>query len=109
MLFDRASSTEGLSMGVEEEAVAGASLKPDAVLEMTQTPASQGATCAVLTPAIRAKLQEMAAGQVLEVRVNDPAAREDLASWCRLSGHELLAAHEESPRSLHVYLRKKRD
>jgi len=95
-------------MGADEEAVADASLKADAVLEMIQAPASQGA-CAVLTPAIRAKLREMAAGQVLEVRVNDPTAREDIASWCRLSGHKLLAVHEESPRSLRVYLRKKRD
>ena len=79
----------------------------DAVLDMTQIVAAEGAICAVLTPAMRAKLREMASGQVLEVRVNDPTAREDIASWCRLSGHELLAVVEESPALLRVYLRKK--
>ena len=85
----------------------GAALRPDATLDMTQTAAAQGAMCAVLTPAIRAKLREMAGGQVLEVLVNDPTAREDIASWCRLSGHEALAFVEESPEALRVYLRKK--
>ena len=83
--------------------------QPDATLDMTQTVAAQGAMCAVLTPAIKARLREMAGGQILEVRVNDPAAREDIASWCRLSGHELLAAIKESPALLRVYLRKKQD
>ncbi len=41
--------------------------------------------------------------------VDDPAAQEDIASWCRLSGHMLLAVHEESPSLLHAYLRKKQD
>ncbi len=53
--------------------------------------ASQASTCALLTPAIKSKLRELDSGQVLEVRVSDSAAREDIAAWCRLSGNELLA------------------
>ena len=83
--------------------------QPDATLDMTQTVAAQGAMCAVLTPAIKARLREMAGGQILEVLVNDPTAREYIASWCRLSGHELLGGVEESPALLHIYLRKKQD
>jgi TusA-related sulfurtransferase len=82
----------------------------DATLEMLGTAAlgaMEGTTCAILTPAIRAKLREMAAGQVLEVRVADPSTRDDLASWCRLSGNQLLAAREEPPGVLRAYLRKK--
>ena len=83
----------------------------DAMLEMlgaaNDAGKMDGTTCAILTPAIRAKLREMEAGQVLEVRVDDPAAREDLASWCRLSGNELLAVREESSGVLRAYLRKK--
>ncbi|HEV8193303.1 MAG TPA: sulfurtransferase TusA family protein [Ktedonobacterales bacterium] len=94
-------------MSLDGEAADGVSLRPDAVLDLAHTPATQGATCAVLTPAIKEKLRQMEAGQVLEVVVDDPSAREDLASWCRLSGHELLAVREESPRLLHAYLRKK--
>ncbi len=83
------------------------SLKPDAVLDMTQMPAAQGAMCALLTPAIKGELQQMSDGQILEIRVNDPTAREDIASWSRLSGHELLAEIEETPQVLRVFLRKK--
>jgi TusA-related sulfurtransferase len=82
----------------------------DATLEMLGTAnsgATEGTTCAILTPAIRAKLREMEAGQVLEVRVDDPAAREDLESWSRLSGNTLLAAREEPYGVLRAWLRKK--
>ena len=88
------------------------SLKPDAVLEMHTTSDAAGrtgATCALLTPAIKAKLREMDAGQVLEVRVDDLIACEDLASWCRLSGNEFLAACEVTPGILSAYVRKKKD
>ena len=84
--------------------------RADATLEMLGTAnsgAMDGTTCAILTPAIRAKLREMEAGQVLEVRVDDPAAREDLESWSRLSGNALIAAREESSGVLRVWLRKK--
>jgi tRNA 2-thiouridine synthesizing protein A len=66
-----------------------------------------GSTCTLLTPAIKAKLHELRTGQILEVRVDDPTAREDIASWCRLTGHELLAVSEETPHQLRCYIRKK--
>jgi len=79
----------------------------DAVLEMPPTAGMAGATCAVLTPAIKARLREMAGGQVLEVRVDDPGAREDIAAWCRLAGHELLAVVDEMPKYTRYFLSKK--
>ena len=95
-------------MSVERETGAGALPESDAVLEWLSTaPPVQGTLCALLTPAIKAKLREIEPGQVLEVRVNDPTARDDIASWCRLSGHELLVMTEESPHRLRAYLRKK--
>lgn len=90
----------------QAKAVGGPLLQPDSVLDMTQIPAAHGAMCALLTPAMKAKLREMTSGQILEVRVDDPTAREDIASWCRLSGHELLAEIEE-PHLLRVFVRKK--
>ena len=68
----------------------GAVPRADGLLEMLETPQSAGSTCAVLTPTIRARLREMAPGQVLEVRVNDPTAIDDMGAWTRLAGHELL-------------------
>lgn len=87
---------------------AAVDLHADALLEVLDTSQMQGTTCALLTPAIKAKLRELQPGQVLEVRVDDPLARDDIASWCRLAGHEMLAAVEEGPR-LRVFLRKKPD
>lgn len=96
-------------MSVDQETGAGALPEPNAVLEWASTTPAQGTTCALLTPAIKAKLREMAPGQILEVRVNDMTARDDIVSWCRLSGHELLALAEEPPQLVRAYLRKKQD
>jgi tRNA 2-thiouridine synthesizing protein A len=80
----------------------------DALLEMLGTVDALGTTCAVLTPAIKARLRELAGGQVLEVRVDDPSAREDIAVWCRLAGHELLAVVDDMPKYTRYFISKKR-
>ncbi len=79
---------------------------PDEFLEMLNSGEMEGASCALLTPAIKAKLTPLHSGQVLEVRVDDPTAEGDIAAWCRLAGHQLLAAVREGP-ILRCYLRKK--
>lgn len=50
-----------------------------------------GEGCATLTPRIAAEMRRLDAGQVLAVRTDDPAAPEGIASWSRLTGHELIA------------------
>ena len=94
---------------MDDRSTAGTTTFPraDDVLEQLNTAAAPGATCATLTPAIRSRLREMQGGQVLEVRVDDPGAREDIAAWCRLAGHELLAVVEAEPHQLQCYIRKK--
>jgi len=79
----------------------------DSLLEMLDLNERNGAACALLTPAIKARLREMAPGQVLEVRVNDPTARLDVEAWCQLSGNPLLAITEEAPNVLRFFVRKK--
>ncbi len=37
----------------------------------------------------------MQSSQVLEVRVDDPSAKGDIESWCRLSGNTLLKMIDE--------------
>lgn len=66
-----------------------------------------GSTCAVLTPAIKRKLNEMRSGQVLEVQVDDPSVKEDIEAWCRLSGNTLLKMDVEAGKEVHFYLMKK--
>ena len=53
----------------------------DAVLE------APGTSCVNLTPQIRESIMPLASGQVLEVRSDDPAAREGVPAWSRLTGH----------------------
>jgi len=66
-----------------------------------------GATCATLTPMIRARIKELDSGGVLEVRTDDPSAREGVPAWSRLTGNELLASVEEGEELTRFYLRRK--
>jgi len=79
---------------------------PQALLEFYRTNESDGSTCSLLTPMIKAKMKGMLPGQVLEVRVDDPTAKEDIFSWSRMSGHKLLALFEDEPQYLRFYLRR---
>ena len=72
----------------------------DQVLEATS------ATCATLTPLIRARIRQLASGEVLEVLSDDPSARDGISAWCRLTGNELVGEHE-SPDGVRYYVRKK--
>jgi TusA-related sulfurtransferase len=80
---------------------------PDALLVVDTKDPSSGFVCAILTPTIKSKLQELKGGQILEVRVDDPAARLDVPAWSRMSGNELVATVEEDEERTRFYLRKK--
>ena len=79
----------------------------DRLLEMLNLDERAGAACALLTPAIKARLREMAPGQVLEVRVNDPTARLDVEAWSQLTGNQLLAMTAVPPNELRFFIQKK--
>jgi TusA-related sulfurtransferase len=74
---------------------------PDAVLD------APGSSCASLTPLIRARIRELASGQVLEVRSDDPAARAGVPAWSRLTGNPLEAVVEDDAERTRFYLRRK--
>ena len=80
---------------------------PDARLEFDAGSEKAGSTCAVLTPAIKAKLREMQSGQLLEVSVNDPSAQGDIEAWSRLSGNQLLEMSAGEAQELRFLLQKK--
>jgi len=93
----------------ESYAISGSALPhPDGVLEMLSAEggAMQGALCALLAPALKARLKEMTPGQVLLARVDDPSARLDVEAWCALTGHDLLATTEDENGVLSFYIRK---
>jgi TusA-related sulfurtransferase len=66
-----------------------------------------GEACATLTPRIKAAIRDLDSGAVLEVRSDDPAAREGVPAWSRLTGNPLVAAVEEDAARTRFFLRKK--
>ncbi len=53
------------------------------------------------------KLKELQEGEVLEVVSTDPGIKEDMPSWCRLTGNEFLGLEEEGE-LIRVYVRKRK-
>jgi len=78
----------------------------DALLEFYPEGSDTASTCALLTPMIKARLGEMRSMQVLEVRVNDPAARGDVEAWSRLSGNPILKMVADG-QTLRFFVQKK--
>ncbi len=78
-----------------------------ALLDFRAVEYANGSTCALLTPAMRSKLRELSSGQVLEVRVDDPTAREDIEAWSRLTGNAILKMAAGEGQSLKFFVQKK--
>ncbi|MHB8454054.1 MAG: sulfurtransferase TusA family protein [Acidiferrobacterales bacterium] len=49
-------------------------------------------------PVIRTqnKMAELRAGDILEVYCSDPGALQDIPTWCRINGHEVLESRTEA-------------
>ena len=54
--------------------------------------------CGELVFELRGRLAGSSPGSLFELIANDPGATEDLPSWCRMTGHTLVAS--EHPRYL---------
>jgi len=48
-------------------------------------------------PVIRTqdRVAQLAAGEVLSVHCNDPGARVDIPTWCRINGHAVLGIEQQ--------------
>jgi TusA-related sulfurtransferase len=66
-----------------------------------------GHTCGTIEPMMKLRMRTLESGQVLEVRVDDPAARLGVPAWSRLTGHVLLATIEDDQRRTRFFLRKR--
>jgi TusA-related sulfurtransferase len=66
-----------------------------------------GMACANLTPAIKTRLTGMDSGQILEVRSDDPAAREGVPAWSRLTGNPLVATAVDDATQTRFFIRRK--
>ncbi|OGI58722.1 MAG: SirA family protein [Candidatus Muproteobacteria bacterium RBG_19FT_COMBO_61_10] len=60
-------------------------------------------------PVIRTqnKLEELQAGDTLEVTCSDPGALHDIPAWCRVHGHEILSTSNHAG-EITITLRVKR-
>lgn len=90
----------------ETEVDALSTLRPAATLEFLGSADRAGAACAILTPAIKARLKTLEAGQVLLVRVDDPSARLDVPAWCALTGNVLQETSMEDNGVIDFFIRK---
>jgi TusA-related sulfurtransferase len=66
-----------------------------------------GQTCALLTPLIRQEISKLDSGDVLEIRSDDPSAREGVPAWSRLTGNKLIDQVEEGEQRTRFFIRKK--
>jgi tRNA 2-thiouridine synthesizing protein A len=66
-----------------------------------------GMACVNLTPNIKQAISSMQGSEVLKVFNDDPAAREGVPAWCRLTGHSLIETKEISHTETLFYIQKK--
>ena len=76
----------------------------DGVLEMVGKPELAGSTCAVLTPAVRAR-RELEPGRCW--RCASTIGVDDMAAWTRLAGHELVQTVQEGE-IIRFFVRKRK-
>lgn len=65
-----------------------AGIKSKEVLDAT------GLFCPEPVMLLHAKMDELVAGDVLEVRATDPSSQRDIPKFCAFLGHELLGSEE---------------
>lgn len=64
-----------------------------------------GLSCPLPSVKTTLALEQMEAGQVLEVLTDDPVSKRDLPVWAQSTGNELLGIEEEN-RVIKIYLKK---
>jgi len=69
--------------------------------------AGYGEPCGKLESAMRNEMRNLASGQVLEVRADDPLARLGVPAWSRLAGHTLLKTLDVDAQRTRFFLRKR--
>lgn len=79
----------------------------DSELVPQEVLAVPGQSCATVTPLIKQRIRGLDSGDVLEVRTDDPAAREGVPAWSRLTGNELVETIEEDRDRTRFLIRKK--
>ena len=69
--------------------------------------AATGMACVTLTPSIKLAISSLQGSEVLKVFNDDPASREGVPAWCRLTGHKLIEVKELNSSDTIFYIQKK--
>lgn len=85
----------------------GAPAGTDAPPVAADTLEAYGLSCGRLEPLIAQRLRALAPGDVLEVRSDQPEARDGIRAWVWLTGHTLVAVETDAPPRARYYVRKK--
>ena len=64
-----------------------------------------GLYCPMPIAQTKEKIDELEVGQVLKIEADDPAAEEDIKSWAKRTGHEILGFEKEGT-ILTFYIKK---
>lgn len=68
---------------------------------------ASGLACVTLTPNIKVAISSMHGNEVLRVINDDPASREGVPAWCRLTGNKLIEVEELNSSDTIFYIQKK--
>lgn len=68
---------------------------------------ASGLACVNLTPNIKQAISSMNGSEILMVYNDDPASREGVPAWCRLTGHSLIETKEINQEETQFYIQKK--
>ncbi len=64
-----------------------------------------GLSCPMPVVKTRIELEKMKKGEILLVVADDPGSKQDIPSWCNISGHEFLGMEEKEGR-FYYYIKK---
>jgi tRNA 2-thiouridine synthesizing protein A len=78
----------------------------DALPEPDLTVDAEEAGCGDLMVLLLRSIRKLGGGEVLKLTARDPGASADIPSWCRLTGHSLLAGPVD-PDAATYYIRRK--
>ncbi|WML60505.1 sulfurtransferase TusA family protein [Neobacillus sp. PS2-9] len=74
-------------------------------MEVTKVVDAKGLACPMPIVKTKKAINELEAGQILEIHTTDKGAKNDLSAWAKSLGHELLN-HEEEGSVLKFWIKK---
>ncbi|MBI3742806.1 MAG: sulfurtransferase TusA family protein [Chloroflexi bacterium] len=78
---------------------------PDATPQPDETLDTLGLHCPIPVWETAKRIRDMQPGQVLEVLSDDPTIEQDMPTWCKRTGHPLLAMRKDGT-VYHALVRK---